>query len=83
MGREDDILVLAVRLGVGIAANHGFVDGNKRAGAFMMIEFLAINGYWLEMPNDIQLGEWFEAVVAKEMSEAELVAALAAFATPR
>lgn len=31
---ERDVITLAVRLGIGIAENHGFVDGNKRAGAF-------------------------------------------------
>jgi len=69
---ERDILALAVRLGVGIAANHGFVDGNKRAGAFAMIEFLAINGAWLEMPNDTRLARLFLLTLGKRMSEEEL-----------
>jgi death-on-curing protein len=72
---EDDILVLAVRLGLGIAKNHGFIDGNKRAGAFAMIEFLALNGYWLAPP-----GEWvgvvFEQAVSGKISELDLVAEL-------
>ena len=29
----EDVLILATRLGVGLAKNHGFVDGNKRTGA--------------------------------------------------
>ena len=76
VGGEGEILVLAVRLGIGLAANHGFIDGNKRAGAFMMVEFLRLNGYHLDLPDDLRLGEWFEAAVAKEMSEADLIAAL-------
>lgn len=72
LGGERDILALAVRLGVGIAANHGFVDGNKRAGAFAMIEFLAINGAWLEMSNDTRLARLFLLTLGKRMSEEEL-----------
>lgn len=69
----DDLLVLAVRLGVGIAENHGFVDGNKRTGAVAMIEFLAINGHFLDMPNDTTLGALFEATVVGRMTEEELI----------
>jgi death-on-curing protein len=76
VGGEEDILALAVRLGIGLAANHGFIDGNKRAGAFMMIEFLRLNGYHLDLPDDLRLGRWFEAAVAKEMPEADLIAEL-------
>lgn len=76
IGDEDDVLVLAVRLGVGIAKNHGFIDGNKRAGAFAMIEFLAANGYWLSMPNDTKLGKLFKLAVIGEITEADLIAEL-------
>lgn len=69
---ERDILTLAIRLGIGIAANHGFVDGNKRAGAFAMIEFLAINGAWLEMPNDTRLARLFLLTLGKRMGEEDL-----------
>lgn len=68
---ERDILTLAVRLGIGIAENHGFVDGNKRTGAFALIEFLAINGAWLDMPNDYCLARLFLLTLGKRMSEAE------------
>ena len=68
----DDLLVLAVRLGIGLAENHVFVDGNKRTGAVAMIEFLAINGYFLDMPNDTTLGALFEAAVTGRMTEDEL-----------
>ena len=76
---ERDILALAIRLGLGIARNHGFVDGNKRAGAFAMIEFLAINGAWLNMPNDLKLAELFLEALARRMSEEELADALYPF----
>ena len=80
---ERDLLTLSVRLGIGIAANHGFVDGNKRTSAFAMIEFLALNGVWLDMPNDTRLGRLFEDTVAGLMGEADLADALAAHATQR
>lgn len=68
-----DPLVLAVRLGVAIAKAHGFIDGNKRTGAFAMIEFLAINGYNLRPPNKIWFGQQFELVVRDGMDENALV----------
>ncbi|MEA3053764.1 MAG: death on curing protein [Sphingomonadales bacterium] len=76
---QEDVLTLAVRLGVGIALNHGFVDGNKRTGAVAMIEFLALNGWRLEMANDGTLGRWFEAVIEGRMSEAGLAEAILPF----
>src|ERR1700741_4009913 len=36
----NDLLALSVRLGLGIAKNHGFVDGNKRTGLASLLEFL-------------------------------------------
>jgi len=38
-----------------------------------MLEFLAINGYFLDMPNDTTLGALFEAAVMGRMTEGELV----------
>lgn len=73
---EDDLLVLAVQLGVGIARNHGFVDGNKRTGVVAMIAFLNANGYDLQMRNDRTLGRLFESVLVRAASEADLVASL-------
>lgn len=76
-------MTLAVRLGVGLARNHGFIDGNKRTGAVAMIAFLALNGQDLVMPNNDMLGRWFEAVIEDRMSEAELADALYPFVGPR
>ncbi|GAM04970.1 MULTISPECIES: type II toxin-antitoxin system death-on-curing family toxin [Novosphingobium] len=73
---EEDVLVLGVRLGLSIADNHGFIDGNKRAGAFAMLEFFAINGYGLDMPNDETLGQLFKAAVTGDIRESDLVAEL-------
>lgn len=38
-----------------------------------MIEFLALNGVWLEMPNDTRLGRVFKLAVARRISESDLV----------
>ena len=79
---ERDVLRLAVRLGVGLAQNHPFIDGNKRTGTVAMIMFLALNGHDLVMPNDERLGRWMEAVIEDRMSEAELADALYPFVGP-
>ena len=78
---EEDVLRLAVRLGIGLARNHGFVDGNKRTGAVAMIAFLALNGQRLDMADDETLGRWFEAVIEGRMSEEELADAMWPFLT--
>ena len=48
----------AARLGMGLVANHAFVDGNKRTGLLVMASFLAMNGMPLEYTDDelIDLG---------------------------
>ena len=70
---ESDALILAVRLGVGLALNHGFVDGNKRTGFVAMLLFLGINGYALAMPGDTTPGVLFEAVAKGAISEDQLI----------
>ena len=35
------------RLGYGLAANHAFIDGNKRIGAMLVLLLLKWNGYHL------------------------------------
>ena len=45
---ESSIAVLAATYAVGIASNHPFVDGNKRAAYMAMILFLALNEAPLE-----------------------------------
>ena len=44
---EPDIAALAASYGFGLAKNHAFVDGNKRAAFLAVGLFLAINGYRL------------------------------------
>jgi death on curing protein len=44
---EPDIARLAAAYGIGLAKNHAFVDGNKRAAFLAVGLFLALNGYRL------------------------------------
>ena len=44
---EPDLVALAAAYGVGLAKNHAFVDGNKRAAFLSVGLFLGLNGYRL------------------------------------
>ena len=44
---KPDVASLAASYGVGLAKNHAFVDGNKRAAFLAVGLFLAINGFRL------------------------------------
>ena len=60
---------LAAAYGVGLAKNHAFVDGNKRAAFLAVGMFLALNGYRLTAPQaDATLT--MLAVAAGQMDEA-------------
>ncbi len=60
------------RLGYGIIMNHPFVDGNKRAGAHIMLTFLAINGIELRYTQK-ELYKTILGVAAGEMPCDELM----------
>jgi death-on-curing protein len=49
---ETDLAVLAAAYAFGIAKNHPFVDGNKRAAFASIIVFLGINGIDLVVPPE-------------------------------
>ncbi len=60
------------RLGYGLAANHAFLDGNKRIGALMTQLLLKWNGYSLHLlPGE--LADMFIAIAAGEAQEQELL----------
>lgn len=46
-----EVWELAAAYGVGLAKNHAFVDGNKRAAFLAVGMFLALNGYRLTAPQ--------------------------------
>ncbi len=49
---ETDLATLAAAYAFGIARNHPFVDGNKRAAFGSMIVFLGLNGIDLDVPPE-------------------------------
>ncbi|MBM6888019.1 type II toxin-antitoxin system death-on-curing family toxin [Pseudoflavonifractor phocaeensis] len=60
------------RLGYGLAANHAFLDGNKRIGAMMTQLLLQWNGYQMDLkPGD--LADMFIAIADGKAGEAELL----------
>lgn len=66
-----DIAELAACYGFGLAKNHPFVDGNKRAALHAIGVFLAINNYELVTPQS----EAIQAILglaAGDVSEPEL-----------
>lgn len=68
------------RLGYGLAANHAFLDGNKRIGAMMTQLMLQWNGYRLALKPG-ELAECFIAIAAGERGEGELLAWIQAHLT--
>jgi death on curing protein len=48
---KPEVWDLAGAYGVGLAKNHAFVDGNKRAAFLAVGMFLALNGYRLTAPQ--------------------------------
>ncbi|PJZ81292.1 type II toxin-antitoxin system death-on-curing family toxin [Leptospira meyeri] len=46
------IFELAASLGIGIAKNHPFMDGNKRTSFLLMYVFLASNGYLIDTSEE-------------------------------
>ncbi len=68
---EDDVVVLAVKLLLGIAQNHPFEQGNKRTALTAAATFLELNGYELDVPDGDPFGNFIERVITGEFSEAE------------
>lgn len=60
------------RLGYGLAANHAFVDGNKRIGAMIMQLLLKWNGYRLKLRPG-ELADAFIGIAASAKSESDLL----------
>ena len=60
------------RLGFGLAANHAFVDGNKRIGAMMVQLLLKWNGYNLQLKID-ELADMFISIAEGSADETALL----------
>jgi death-on-curing protein len=79
---DPDAAALAAAYGFGIARNHPFVDGNKRAALIATELFLTLNGYEL-MVDDAECVVTILALAAGELDEAEFAAWLRAHLAQR
>ena len=73
---------LAAAYGVGVAKNHAFVDGNKRAAFLSIGLFLAINGYRLQA-TQVDATLTMLGVASGDMPEAEFAAWIGAHMSKR
>jgi len=79
---QPDVHDLAASYGVGLAKNHPFVDGNKRAAFLAVGMFLALNGWRLTAPQaDATLT--LLAVAAGQMDETAFARWLRQHSRPR
>ncbi len=79
---EPTLADLAACYGVGVAKNHAFVDGNKRAAFLAVGLFLAINGHRL-MATQADATLTMLAVAAGEVDEAQFAEWIRQHAVPR
>jgi death-on-curing protein len=68
---ETDLAALAAAYAFGLARNHPFVDGNKRAAFASIIVFLGLNGVDFDVPPE-QATAMILGVAAGEVSEESL-----------
>ena len=69
---EDDIFLLAAAYAEGLARNHAYVDGNKRAAYITSDLFLYLNGYDLNIKSTSAQITIFESLAKGEMNREEL-----------
>ena len=79
---EDDIVVLAVKLLLGIGQNHPFEQGNKRTAFLAAAIFLELNGYRFSVDDSDFLGELIRSSIVGERAEKDFVAILRTFIVP-
>ena len=77
-----DVATLAASYGVGLAKNHAFVDGNKRAAFLAVGLFLALNGWRLQC-TQAEATFTMLAVAAGDVSEDAFAAWLRAHTARR
>jgi death-on-curing protein len=68
---KTDLAALAAAYTFGIAKNHGFVDGNKRAAFITAYSFLGINGYDFDAP-ETEVVTFIESLASGQLTEAKL-----------
>lgn len=79
---ETNIASLAACYGFGIAKNHPFIDGNKRAALIALGLFLKLNGFNLRAPQ-IDTFQTILKLAAGSLEEVELADWLTAQIAPR
>ena len=79
---EPDFAALAASYGVGVAKNHPFVDGNKRAAFLAVGLFLYLNGLRLHA-SQAEATVTMLAVAAGDLCEADFAAWLRAHSAAR
>ncbi len=79
---DPDVAALAASYGVGLAKNHPFVDGNKRAAFLAVGLFLALNGYRL-VATQAQATLTMLAVAAGDLTEDDFAAWIRTHVQPR
>jgi death on curing protein len=77
-----DLAALAASYGVGLAKNHGFVDGNKRAAFLAVGLLLGINGFRL-LASQADATLTMLAVAAGEIDEQAFAGWIRAHLAPR
>ncbi|TAM37939.1 MAG: type II toxin-antitoxin system death-on-curing family toxin [Burkholderiaceae bacterium] len=77
-----DLAELAAAYGVGLAKNHAFVDGNKRAAFLAVGLFVLVNGQRLEA-TQIEATMTMLGVAAGDVEEAAFAAWIRAHLRPR
>jgi death on curing protein len=70
---ETDLIVLAAAVGFGLARNHPFIDGNKRAAFLSIITFLGLNG-WDFVADETEAVVVIEQMASGSVSEDGLAA---------
>lgn len=73
---EDDVVVLAATLMLGLTQDRPFLHGNKRTAFVAMVGFVGANGYELEITDDVRNADILIDAVAKKISEADFIEAL-------
>jgi death on curing protein len=68
---DSDLATLAAAYGFGLAKNHAFVDGNKRAAFTAMYVFLGLNGYDFDAPEP-EVVRTIERLAAGKVTERQL-----------
>lgn len=79
---QPDLADLAACYGVGLAKNHPFVDGNKRAAFLSVGLFLALNGHRLRA-TQVEATLTMLAVAASDMDESSFAVWIRSHLAPR